>query len=58
MAGVSPSEDPERLLDEWLGQLDNLAEVSVQILSIFSYPNHKNCIYGWFSIKLSKKKGE
>ncbi|XP_059469181.1 amyloid beta A4 precursor protein-binding family B member 1-interacting protein isoform X2 [Neocloeon triangulifer] len=26
MAGVSPSEDPERLLDEWLGQLDNLAE--------------------------------
>ncbi|CAB3369490.1 Hypothetical predicted protein [Cloeon dipterum] len=26
MAGVSPSDDPERLLDEWLGQLDNLAE--------------------------------
>jgi hypothetical protein len=31
MAGVSPSEDPEKLLDEWLGQLDNLAEVSYTI---------------------------
>jgi hypothetical protein len=36
MAGVSPAaDDPERLLDEWLGQLDNLAEVSQ--ITIFCY---------------------
>lgn len=34
MASTSLSDDPDKLLDEWLGELENLIGVSLLILSL------------------------